>query len=210
MPNFKGNRNILCSQEAYRYWKVLIFCDNFKRRETIVQELRSKGTDVVHLSGEGWDRDERNTDWGAFSSGQVWVAVCSKSFGRGIDDHKIDTVILFDVPMTGGEYLHRIGRIRGTGRAYVLVGQREQAIAEELFLCHVKGRPIAGVSLQKAWMEYMHAGRDRIATDGVLRTARSKSQARWVDERLRADGTFRGRKRQVMAKRDAKSCFPLL
>ncbi|KAI0565810.1 RNA helicase [Gracilaria domingensis] len=190
------------SQKRTKSGKVLIFCDNVKRRETIVQLLRSRGTDVVHLSGEGRNRNDRNADWDAFSSGQVWVAVCSKSFSRGIDDHEIDTVILFDVPMTGSEYLHRVGRIRGTGRAYVLVGRRELAIAEELFLSHVKGLPVAGVSPQKAWKEYTNAGRDRIATDKVMRMARSKRQARWVDERLKADGTYRGRKRKIMATKD--------
>lgn len=177
--------------------KVLIFCDNVQRREAIMQTLRARGTDVVHLSGEGRDRDDRYTDWNAFVDGQVSVAVCSKSFGRGIDDHQIRTVIMFDVPMTGSEYLHRIGRIRGTGRAYILVSRREQPIAEDLFLAHVKGLPIAGVSPQKAWKGYTGAGRDRIATDKVVKIARSKRYARWVDERASADGTFRGRKRQI-------------
>lgn len=177
--------------------KVLIFCDSVQRRQSIMQTLRARGTDAVHLSGEGRDRDDRYTDWNTFVDGQVSVAVCSKSFGRGIDDHQIQTVIMFDVPMTGGEYLHRIGRIRGSGRAYVLVNNREQPIAEDLFLAHVKGLPIAGVSPQKAWKGYTQAGRDRIATDKVVKIARSKKYARWVDERASADGTFRGRKRSI-------------
>lgn len=173
--------------------KVLVFCDGTDRREDAVEQLRLRGIETVLLAGDGRTADERKEDWQQFRDGEVKTAVCSKSFARGIDDAEIKTILLMDVPMTGGEYVHRVGRIRGTGRVYVLVGRREVSIAEALFLAHVNGQPVQGVQPKSAWEAYTSAGRDRLFADARVRSARSKMAARWVDERATAQGTFRGR-----------------
>lgn len=172
---------------------VMVFCDDGERREFGVERLLGRGIGSVHLSGEGsWE--EREGRWERFREGSV-VGVCSGAFGRGIDDDKISNVVLMDVPMTGGEYIHRVGRIRGKGRVYVLVGRREEARAEALFLGHVNGESISSVRPGAAWKEYKSAGRDRIASDKQVRRARKRGEARWVDERKSAMGEYRGPRR---------------
>lgn len=173
--------------------KMLIFCNEVDRRTALLDTLTAYDVSVVHLSAEGTGREDRANDWKSFSSGQVRVAICSKSYGRGIDDSQIATVIMVDVPMTGTEYVHRVGRIRRSGRAYVLVGRRDHAMAEALFLGHVRGDVIAGLNARGAWTKYTTGGRDRIASDKAVRQARGKRAARWVDERRRAAGTFRAK-----------------
>lgn len=170
--------------------KVMVFCNGVDRRREVVEVLNRRGIGAIHASIEG----EEGEGWGMFAKGEARVAVCSKSFGRGVDDAEIDTVVMMDVPMTGGEYVHRVGRIRGQGRAYVLVGHRERAVAEALFLAHVNGGRMAGVGPKIAWKWMTKSGKDRIAFDGAVRAARKKREARWVDERPSQRGTFRGNK----------------
>lgn len=173
--------------------KILVFCDGHERRECVVDLLSTRGVRVVHLGGSGVSPLERDKNWAAFRDNKIHVAVCARSFARGIDDTEIRTVILMDVPYTGTEYLHRIGRIRNGGRVYVLVGSKERVIAEELFLSHVNGEKIAGVDAKTSWSAFTSAGYDRMEHNRTVRTARKNRTARWVDERASKIGTFRGR-----------------
>ncbi|CDF34367.1 unnamed protein product [Chondrus crispus] len=176
--------------------RLLVFCDERERRERLVDLLREHvGENVVHLCGRN-DYQDRERDWDSFlgtktNGEQTRVAVCAKSFGRGLDHHGIGTVLLVDVPWTGSEYLHRVGRIRGSGKAFVLVGNREQAVAEALFLGHVKGESLDSIQPRSAWKGYTTAGKDRITTEPMVNFARRKGQARWVDERPHAIGSAR-------------------
>lgn len=173
---------------------VMLFCDGEDRRADLVDMLREElGVPVVQLSATASDAQGRKRDWESFSQthATVRVAVCAQSYGRGIDHVGVRAVVMVDVPRTGGEYLHRIGRIRGKGRVYVLVGHREEAMAEALFLGHVDGKNIASVNAASAWKDYMAAGRDRISTEHGVRRARRDLHARWVDERSTAAGTAR-------------------
>lgn len=196
--------------------KMMIFCDGFERREYLCRQLNhlsavSQAGGIVHLGSLNRTDDDddddynvrvkgnkkgrsREDEWDAFREGKVKIGVCAKSFGRGIDDQDVRTVMLVDVPMTGSEYLHRVGRIRNGGRVYVLVGGREEARAEALFLGCIKGERVAGVEGESAWEEKLEAGKDRIESESVVRRARKDDIARWVDERASKIGTFKGRK----------------
>lgn len=176
--------------------RLLIFCDERERREKLVDLLREyTGANIVHLCGRN-DYQERQRDWESFLGNtvdgeQARIAVCAKSFGRGVDHHGIGTVLLVDVPWTGAEYLHRVGRIRGSGKVFVLVGNREEAVAEALFLGHVKGERLVSIQPRSAWKGYTNAGKDRITSEPAVNYAKRKSQAKWIDERPRAVGTAR-------------------
>lgn len=173
--------------------KILIFCDAAERREDVINRLKRYGISAVHLGGDSIDPWTRDQNWAQFRDNAVRVAVCARSFARGIDDSGIATVLMVDVPLTGGEYLHRVGRIRHAGRVYVLVGPKEEKIAETLFLAHVKGSQIADVNAKKAWEAHLAASQDRIESDPKVRQARKNRSARWVDERASKTGSFRGR-----------------
>lgn len=169
---------------------VLVFCDGQERRENLAERLRQTvGVEVGVLGGGG---ECRVGDWERFQDGSLKVGVCAASYGRGIDHPGITMVILVDVPFTGGEYLHRVGRIRGKGRVVVLVGEQERAVAEALFLAHVGEEKVVSVDSKKAWKGYVEAGRDRIATRLDVRTAKKRGWARWIDERVSRLGTARG------------------
>lgn len=169
---------------------VLVFCDGQKRREKLAERLtQAVGMEVGLLGGGG---EGRVGDWQRFREGVLKIGVCAASYGRGIDHKGIAMVILVDVPMTGEEYLHRVGRVRGKGSAVVLVGERERAVAEAIFLAHVGGEKLVGVNAKRAWKGYVEAGRDRITTRSDVRAAKRRGWARWIDERISRLGTARG------------------
>lgn len=173
--------------------KILIFCDGSDRRDAVVERLNRHCIDAVHLGGEAanpWKRDE---NWARFRDNELRVAVCARSFARGIDDVNIATVVMMDVPLTGGEYLHRVGRIRKKGRVYVLVCRKEEKIAETLFIAHVKEERLADIDAKTAWEAHLSASQDRIESDFKVRRAQKVRNARWVDERSSKAGTLRGR-----------------
>lgn len=179
--------------------KVMVFCDRGNRREELVKRLEAAlpvGMGVVHMAAKqtNGDRYDRWRDWKAFneSDGDVRVAICAQSFSRGIDLPALRHVVMVDVPMTGSEYMHRVGRIRvGSGgvssdaeaSVTVMVSQRDRAIAEALFLAHVRDESLATLNAPGAWRSYMDASRDRVAGDAVVATARRNKHAFWIDER---------------------------
>lgn len=190
--NYKLIEILTMALKRHDVGKVLIFCDHQQRRQALVEKLShclSSEHSAVHLGGN----DDRQSAWNSFRNGDVKIAVCARSFARGIDDHDIRTVIMMDVPLTGSEYVHRVGRIRKGGRVYVLVSNNETPRAEALFLAHVKGKRIAGINPSSAWKDRLKAGTDRIRNERAVKKARELELARWVDERASKVGTFRGR-----------------
>lgn len=60
------------------------------------------------------------------------------------------------------------------GRAVVLVGNRDRAIPQALFMAHVKEEKVGGVEPDSVWDGYIRAGKDGIATNGQVWVARNK------------------------------------
>ena len=64
-----------------------------------------------------------------FKAGRINVLVATDIIARGIDIDNIETVINFDVPHEGEDYVHRIGRTARAdkeGKAYTFVSERER------------------------------------------------------------------------------------
>lgn len=145
--------------------RIMVFCEQSKRREELVElVMKRTGAEAVHLwGGVSGGISERREGWERFIEGEAKVGICAKSFGRGLDDRGIGMIVLVDVPMTGVEYLHRVGRLRDEGKVVVLVGKKEIAVAQELFLRVLNGENVASVGPKIAWKHYTLAGRDRVS-----------------------------------------------
>lgn len=140
--------------------RIMLFCDTHERRERLTDSIRTAlAVPVAHVSGgRARAMEERADAWDSFRDGgedSVRVAVCAQSYGRGIDHTGVRAVVLVDVPMTGTEYMHRVGRIRARGNVYTLVNRRERPMAAALFLASARGDRLAGLTVQAAREEYV-------------------------------------------------------
>ncbi|UJJ31163.1 DEAD/DEAH box helicase [Halopseudomonas maritima] len=93
--------------------KTIVFTNTRVMADRLNGVLRAKDLRVYVLHGEK-DQKERNLAVERFKQGASGVLVATDVAARGLDIAELDRVINFDMPRSGDDYLHRVGR---TGRA---------------------------------------------------------------------------------------------
>eukprot|EP00931_Biecheleriopsis_adriatica_P067008 TRINITY_DN41212_c0_g1_i1.p1 TRINITY_DN41212_c0_g1~~TRINITY_DN41212_c0_g1_i1.p1 ORF type:complete len:600 (-),score=143.01 TRINITY_DN41212_c0_g1_i1:45-1844(-) len=95
--------------------KVLIFAFDHEECDALAKKIKLalNGATVETLHGNK-KQAEREKAMANFRSGESWMMVATSIAGRGLDIKDINTVINYDPPEDGQDYVHRIGR---TGRA---------------------------------------------------------------------------------------------
>ena len=96
-----------------QYDKAVIFTNTRDQADRLGGVLRATNQKVFVLHGEK-DQKDRKLAMDRLKSGAVNVLVATDVAARGIHVDGLDLVINFDMPRSGDEYVHRIGR---TGRA---------------------------------------------------------------------------------------------
>jgi ATP-dependent RNA helicase DeaD len=92
---------------------MLIFCNQKKRVDEVVEELVLRGYSAEGLHGD-LRQTQRTQVMNRFRSGAVSILVATDVAARGLDVENVDAVINYDIPLDEEYYVHRIGR---TGRA---------------------------------------------------------------------------------------------
>lgn len=100
----------LLANETYR--KAMVFTNTRAMADQLYGRLRANDYRVFVLHGEK-DQQERKQALERFSQGGERVLIATDVAARGLDIEGVDLVINFDMPRSGDEYVHRIGR---TGR----------------------------------------------------------------------------------------------
>ncbi len=113
----------LLSNEPFR--KALVFTNTRVQADRLYGRLVAQDINAFVLHGDK-DQKDRKRALELFSQGSSRVLVATDVAARGLDIEGLDLVINFDMPRSGDEYLHRIGR---TGRA----GEEGLAIS---LICH--------------------------------------------------------------------------
>ncbi len=132
-------RAILKNEEQnFEYKKAIIFANKKETVNTISRWLQSKEiySAVIHSDVE---QDKRNLILSKFRNNDVKIIVATDVASRGLDINDLDLIINFDVPRSGEDYMHRIGRtgrMYETGMAITLVNSQEwnQMVSIENFL----------------------------------------------------------------------------
>ncbi len=113
--------------EHENFGKALIFVNTKVESERIYTDLfETKGR--VGLLHGGLDQLQRNRVMKRLHTGEVNVLIATDVAARGLDVQDIELVINFDMPKSGKDYVHRIGRTGRAGRkglAVSLIGHRE-------------------------------------------------------------------------------------
>jgi ATP-dependent RNA helicase DeaD len=99
--------------DFYALKLVLIFCNQKKRVDEVVEELALRGYAAEGLHGD-LRQSQRTQVMNRFRSGNVSFLVATDVAARGLDVENLDAVINYDIPLDEEYYVHRIGR---TGRA---------------------------------------------------------------------------------------------
>ncbi|MDF2487760.1 MAG: helicase [Pseudomonas sp.] len=95
------------------YDKAIIFTNTRAAADRIYGHLVAQDVKAFVLHGEK-DQKDRKLAIERFKQGSSKVLVATDVAARGLDIDGLDLVINFDMPRSGDEYVHRIGR---TGRA---------------------------------------------------------------------------------------------
>ncbi|MBA1191203.1 DEAD/DEAH box helicase [Pseudomonas entomophila] len=95
------------------YQKAIIFTNTRAWADRLYGHLVAQDVKVFVLHGEK-DSKDRKLAIERFKQGSSKVLVATDVAARGLDIEGLDLVINFDMPRSGDEYVHRVGR---TGRA---------------------------------------------------------------------------------------------
>ena len=101
----------LLANETYR--QAIVFSNTKIKTDQIYHYLQYHKVNVGVLHGD-MTQDERNHVMQQMQQGHITVLIATDVAARGLDVKNIDLVINIDMPRSGDEYVHRIGR---TGRA---------------------------------------------------------------------------------------------
>lgn len=107
--------------------KVIVFASSKAKVKDLYHELKRKNLKVAEMHSD-LEQDRRDQVMLDFKSGKVNVIVATAIISRGIDIDNIETVVNYDVPAEGEEYIHRIGRTARadkTGKAITFISEKE-------------------------------------------------------------------------------------
>uniref|UniRef100_A0AAV1V141 RNA helicase n=1 Tax=Peronospora matthiolae TaxID=2874970 RepID=A0AAV1V141_9STRA len=89
---------------------VLVFCNTRSSVECVTRLLQDEQFHVAPLHG-GQSQGYRTQALRAFRAGYVDVLVATDVASRGLDFPDVGTAVLFDIPNTIEDYMHRCGRV---------------------------------------------------------------------------------------------------
>ncbi|MCH5225091.1 MAG: DEAD/DEAH box helicase [Muribaculaceae bacterium] len=120
------NQKIDLLQELFRQSppeKVIVFSGSKAKVKDLYKSLRNQKYKVAEMHSD-LEQKERDEVMYAFKAGKVNVIVATDILSRGIDIDNIETVVNYDVPHDGEDYVHRIGRTAradktGTGITFI-------------------------------------------------------------------------------------------
>ncbi len=99
--------------DFYGLNQILVFCNQKKRVDEVVEDLQIRGYSAEGLHGD-LRQQQRSNVMAKFKQGTTTILVATDVAARGIDVDNLSAVVNFDIPLDEEYYVHRIGR---TGRA---------------------------------------------------------------------------------------------
>lgn len=99
-----------------RSGSTLVFARTKLRTDRLARFLKAEGVKTGSIHG-GRTQSQRQQALDGFRDGYYPVLVATDVAARGIDIPQIELVINFDLPQTGEDYIHRIGRTARAGNS---------------------------------------------------------------------------------------------
>lgn len=93
--------------------QAIVFTSTKRQADELSDQLHEKGHDVAALHGD-MNQRQRTRTIRLMKDGKIKILVATDVAARGLDVNTVSHVFNFDLPQSGEDYVHRIGR---TGRA---------------------------------------------------------------------------------------------
>jgi ATP-dependent RNA helicase MRH4 len=151
---YQGNRDLACAQtildigknsdEAGEH-KIIVFVNERETSSALATYLKSKGINAHEFSRDSDQRKQAeimslftnasqavslpSSERSTLRGSNTTVLVTTDITSRGIDTYPVKNVILYDVPHTSIDFIHRLGRVGRMGRrgrGVVLVGRHDR------------------------------------------------------------------------------------
>jgi len=94
---------------------VMVFCNTQRNTDFVANNLRANGVDAMAIHG-GYSQDKRSRTMQKFHEKDVKILVCTDVAARGLDIKGVSHIYNYDIPKTGDEYIHRVGRTARAGK----------------------------------------------------------------------------------------------
>lgn len=188
--------------------KQLVFANKRSTASRLADFLRHHGLRAGCLHGE-MTTEERKAIVTRFEQGGVSTVTASDVAARGLDIQGIDTVINYDLPRSGDDYLHRTGRTgradsKGTAISLVTAADWNLMISIQRYLnITMEPRALAGLKAR-------YAGPKKMKSSG--KASGSKKKAPVAKKKVRArDSKAKGKPRKTTSAWPANDGFaPLM
>ncbi len=108
--------------------RVIIFSSSKQKVKDLSRSLKKMSIKVAEMHSD-LEQNEREEVMLNFKASRVNVLVATDIIARGIDIDNIETVINYDVPHEGEDYVHRIGRTARAdkeGNAITFISEKER------------------------------------------------------------------------------------
>ncbi|MCQ4347760.1 DEAD/DEAH box helicase [Pseudomonas stutzeri] len=174
------------------FTQAIVFTNTRAQADRLAGVLRASSVRAFVLHGEK-TQEERKLAVERLHQGSINVLVATDVAARGLDIEGVDLVINFDMPRSGDEYVHRIGR---AGRA----GQAGLAIS---LICHNDWNLMSSVerylrqSFERRRIKELlgsYQGPKKLKASGKAAGSKKSKQAKKVGVGLKAGGKSPTRK----------------
>ncbi|KAK6348259.1 RNA helicase [Orbilia javanica] len=141
---YKGNKLMACahlcqkiandSTEPGFAKRVVVFVNERETTDEVTKYLQETGFNAVSINRDSdsrkilesftGEKEASTADWDGVRKGGVKILVTTDLASRGVDTKNVKNVILYDVPYTSIDFIHRLGRtgrMGRRGRAWILV-----------------------------------------------------------------------------------------
>lgn len=114
--------------------KILAFVRTRVRADRVNAAMARVEIESLCIHGD-MEQEERSSALAAFKRGEVKLLIATDVSARGIDIPKVDLVVNYDLPDSGDQYVHRVGRTgrgREKGLAISFVSDKEKELLDKI------------------------------------------------------------------------------
>lgn len=114
--------------DQYPPHRVIVFSSSKQKVKELTRTLKKQNLNVAEMHSD-LSQTEREEVMLKFKASRINVVVATDIISRGIDIDNIETVINYDVPHEGEDYVHRIGRTARAdkdGMAFTFISEKER------------------------------------------------------------------------------------